>query len=279
MSGDGYRNRYRRRQHRPANELSAAYVRCGLPEDWDDRPVEHDYLSTRSGNRLYRAQVNAIRRLARFQKHKVCKTFCDLEPGGPTGLAGRDGLARLLVEARSRGFRILLVERAGRLDDDPLLVALLLDHLGSLGVSAFAASPPAELTNDPGLEGTLAGADAEALTRARKTLGLLKQKATRMQNRTRDGRRPFGAQDVERRTLDRIRALCRVLPRDRWVTRGGRIMIRRPYREIAEILDAEGLGTRTGRPWAAGTVRGIIDREWPALVRHWSRPIKPKRRR
>jgi hypothetical protein len=56
-------------------------------------------------------------------------------------------------------------------------------------------------------------------------------------------------------------------------------MIRRPYREIAAILDAEGLGTRTGRPWAAGTVRGIVAREWPDLVHHWSRPIKPKRRR
>jgi hypothetical protein len=199
---------------------AVAYVRCALPVDWDDQLVEYEHLSSRSGNPFYRDQVNAIRRLARseqFQPCEVRKSFCDFEPGGPTALAGRDGLARLLVEVRRRGFRILLVERAGRLDDDPLVVALLLDHFRSLGVGVFAASPPAELTGDSDLKELLAGANAEALTRARKAVGLLKRRVTLMENRTCDGRRPFGAQDVERPTLDRIRALCRVLPRDRWV--------------------------------------------------------------
>jgi DNA invertase Pin-like site-specific DNA recombinase len=87
-----------------------------------------------------------------------------------------------------------------------------------------------------------------------KSVTVLKLRAARDRKRRREGRcegrKPFGARPAEAQVLDRIRALRRK-PKGR---------PRLSIAAIAATLNAEGVPTRTGRPWAPGTVHGILRR-------------------
>lgn len=69
-----------------------------------------------------------------------------------------------------------------------------------------------------------------------------------------EGRKPYGAKPGEAETLARILKLRRK-------PKGGE---RLSFAAIAERLNAEGVQTRTGRPWAPETVRGIVQRGRPS---------------
>ena len=58
-----------------------------------------------------------------------------------------------------------------------------------------------------------------------------------------EGRKPFGARDGEAETVKRIRELRR-----------------ESLRNIAARLDKEGRATRSGKPWSAEAVRGVLTR-------------------
>ena len=66
----------------------------------------------------------------------------------------------------------------------------------------------------------------------------------------REGRKPFGAKPGEAEVVAYIVKLRRK-------PKGGE---RLSFAAIADRLNAEGVPTRTGRPWAAETVRGIVQR-------------------
>ena len=58
-----------------------------------------------------------------------------------------------------------------------------------------------------------------------------------------EGRKPFGARDGEAETVKRIVALRK-----------------QSLRAIAALLDEEGRATRSGKPWSAEAVRGVLSR-------------------
>ena len=83
---------------------------------------------------------------------------------------------------------------------------------------------------------------------------VLKLRAARERKRRRDGRcegrKPFGHAPGESAVLYRIRTLRRK-------PKGRRAL---SVAAIAATLNAEGRATRTGKPWAPGTVYGILQR-------------------
>ena len=65
-----------------------------------------------------------------------------------------------------------------------------------------------------------------------------------------EGRKPYGAKPGEAEVVAYIAKLRRK-------PKGGE---RLSFASIAERLNAEAIPTRTGRPWAPETVRGIVSR-------------------
>ena len=234
---------------------------------------------SRPGDAPHGAQRDAIRRYAR--RHKLCllSVLSDDERWGPIPLSRRPKLARLLAATQGlQQVHWVIIDTSDRLSDDPVVLAVLVDHIHSLGIRVAEASTSTALAeNQLGIE-ALSSVGGLALSQARKEVGLLKARATRIRNCTTAGRRPYGSIQDEQKALSRLFELAHALPKDRRKRRGDRLMIRRSFAEIAEILNCEGHPTRTGKPWTAGTVRGIIQRERKWLLDEWSRPLNEQGR-
>jgi len=254
---------------------AVGYVRCGLSADYglhkDGRPANYLTPSTCSFNPPYREQKNVLRRHARSRGLRLIRVFCDLEESGTLGLLERTELIRLFAEIGGLGARVVLIQREDRLCEEPLLAGLLLRLLLSRRVEVIDASSGARLTSRSCAKGRLEGRGEAETSRALSLFRRFKSLVTMTKNRTGVGRKAYGATEQEEKCLRRLRELCALLPRDQWRRRGKRILTRRSFRQIAGVLNTEGFATRQGRPWAARTVQEIVEREFPAIYRTWSR--------
>ena len=201
-----------------------------------------------------RRQRDAIRRYAAASGFDVVEEFCDAGVSGTRDLAARPGLAALLDRVESNGVKVVLVERADRLARDLMVNEVVVDQLSRAGARVLTADG-ADLTSaDDDPTRTLIRQVLAAVAQFDKSVTVLKLRAARERKRRRDGRcegrKPFGFAPGELATLDRIRALRRK-PKGRPAL---------SVAAIAAILNAEGCATRTGKPWAPGTVYGILRR-------------------
>jgi DNA invertase Pin-like site-specific DNA recombinase len=201
-------------------------------------------------------QREAIARYAKAAGLELVDEYRDEGVSGTKELEDREGLSDLLARIRSNGVRVVLVERADRLARDLIVGELILNQFRDLGVKVIAA--------DSGIELTSGDADDPTRTLIRQVLGAVAQfekavivsklKAARVRKRRAEGRcegrKPFGTRPGEAAIVERILKLRRK-------PRGGE---RLSFAAIAERLNAEGAPTRTGRPWVAETVRGIVQR-------------------
>ena len=105
------------------------------------------------------------------------------------------------------------------------------------------------------------------LLAAQKRLTTWKRLVTRLRVNCQVGRKQFGSNAAEVLAVQRIRVLFRVLPKDQRGRFRGRAKKRRSFQEIANVLNTEGVASRSGKPWSARTVYGIIDREGLLLRR------------
>lgn len=200
-------------------------------------------------------QREAVERYAKARGVEIVREFRDDGVSGTTELADRSGLAALLDAIESNGVRMVLVERADRLARDLMVSEVILGQFRDLGVEVVAADSGTELTagdDDPTkrLIRQILGAVAEF----DKSVTVLKLRAARDRQRRQrgrcEGRKAFGVHPGEQAALGRMKALHRK------PAGGDRLG---PY-EIAARLNAEGLATRTGRPWSGTVVRRILDR-------------------
>jgi hypothetical protein len=86
-----------------------------------------------------------------------------------------------------------------------------------------------------------------------KTVTVLKLRAARRKRRKTgrcEGRKPFGTHPSEARTLARMREL----------RRKPKLGERLSLAAVTDRLNAEGHSTRSGRPWAPGSVHAILTR-------------------
>jgi len=200
-------------------------------------------------------QREAVARYARVHGVDVVDEYRDEGVSGTRDLDDREGLTELIERIRSNGVRLVLVERADRLARDLLVSEVLLAQFRELGVRVIAADSGTDLTaadEDP--TRVLIRQVLGAVSQFEKSVIVAKLRAARLRLRRAtgrcEGRKPFGERPGEDRVLTRMRQLYRK-PRGR----------RRPsFGAIAAALNTEGLPTRTGARWRAGTVRRILRR-------------------
>jgi DNA invertase Pin-like site-specific DNA recombinase len=200
-------------------------------------------------------QREAIERFARASGYEIVAEYRDEGVSGTRELDDREGLSDLLARIRANGVRVVLVERADRLARDLIVGELILDQLRDLNAQVFAADGGSELTaGDGDPTRVLIRQVLGAVAQFEKSVIVSKLRAARARKRRAtgrcEGRKPFGERPGEAKTVDLIRHLRRK-------PRGGE---RLSYAAIAKKLNAQGVATRTGRPWAPETVRGIAAR-------------------
>jgi DNA invertase Pin-like site-specific DNA recombinase len=185
--------------------------------------------------------------------------FRDVGISGTKDMGDRPGLAALLDRVESNGVRVVLVENATRLARDLMVSEVILQQLRDAGCRVISCDSGTNLIEESDDDPTrrlirqVLGAVAEFDRR----VTVLKLRAARERIRRRtgqcEGRKPYGSRPGEAAVIERIRTLYRK-PHGR---------SRRSLQEIADTLNADGVTTRTGKPWAKGTLHQIIKRGLP----------------
>jgi DNA invertase Pin-like site-specific DNA recombinase len=200
-------------------------------------------------------QQETIARFAKAAGFEVVDEYRDEGVSGTKELDDREGLSDLLARIRSNGVRVVLVERADRLARDLIVGELILNQFRDLGVRVIAADSGTELTaGDEDPTRTLIRQVLGAVAQFEKAVIVSKLKAARVRKKRAEGRcegrKPFGTRPGEEAVVELIHKLRRK-------PRGGE---RLSFAAIADRLNRDGVASRTGKPWAAETVRGIIGR-------------------
>lgn len=200
-------------------------------------------------------QRDAIARYAKAAGFELVGEYRDEGVSRTKELEDRDGLSELLTRIRANGVRILVVERADRLARDLLVSEVILGQFRDLGVRVIAADGGTDLTaGDDDPTRVLIRQVLGAVAQFEKAVIVSKLKAARQRKKRAtgrcEGRKPFGERPGEAEAVAYIVKLRRK-------PKGGE---RLSFAAIAGRLNAEGVSTRTGRPWAPETVRGIAKR-------------------
>lgn len=204
-------------------------------------------------------QTAAISKYAKSHGIAVVQEFRDAGVSGAKDLDSRPGLAALLDRIECNGVRVVLVENATRLARDLMVSEVILQQLTAVRCTVIAADSGTDLTADTDdptrrLIRQVLGAVAEFDRR----VTVLKLRAARERIRGRgkrcEGRKPFGSRPGEQQALDRIRELYRK-------PHGHR---RRSLQAICDVLNAEGVATRSGKPWHPQVLNRIVRRGFAA---------------
>lgn len=200
-------------------------------------------------------QREAVARFAKGAGYELVGEYADLGVSGTLELEDRDGLSELLARIRSNGVRVVLVERADRLARELLVGEVILNQFRDLGVKVIAADSGAELAaGDADPTRVLIRQVLGAVAQFEKSVIVSKLKAARTRKRRAmgrcEGRKPYGSKPGEAAAVEYILKLRRK-------PKGGE---RLSFQAIADRLNAEGVPTRTGAPWAPRTVLGICRR-------------------
>ncbi len=200
-------------------------------------------------------QRATIAAFAAAQGIDVVQGFEDAGVSGTLGLADRPGLTALLEAATAAGINTVLVERADRLARDLVEGELILRTFRDQGFRVIEADGGNDLTSDAGTSPTavLIRQVLGAISEWEKSGLVAKLRAARDRVRRQRGRcegpPAYGARGEEAVGLKRLLEVA--------TDSGGR---HRSLAEIAATLNAEGVPTRTGRPWARSTVQTLLAR-------------------
>jgi DNA invertase Pin-like site-specific DNA recombinase len=208
-------------------------------------------------------QSAAVTAYAKHAGLTIVETYQDKGVSGTKDLEDRPGLAALLDRIESNGVRVVLVESASRLARDYIVSETILGQFRKHAVKVFDAEG-IELTAPDDSDPTrrLIRQVLASVAEFDRRVTVLKLRAARERVRRRDGhcegRKGFGATPAEEAVLKRILALRR----HGSPMRNGRMS----FQKIAAMLNAEGVPSRTGKPWAPATVYGIVERLRPELT-------------
>ena len=199
----------------------------------------------------------AIAARAKSLGAEIVREFADEGVSGASDLEDRPALTDLFAAMASNGVRVVLVERADRLARDVMVGEILLSHFREEGVRVIEAENGIDLTaDDPdNATATLVRQIISVIAQFEKTSIVAKLRKARARKRQETGRcegvKPFGSLPGEAEAIERMRHLRR-----KPIGQARRLSFAR----IAEQLGEEGFRTRTGRPWAASSVRKILGR-------------------
>jgi DNA invertase Pin-like site-specific DNA recombinase len=185
--------------------------------------------------------------IQKWSETPVTEEFVEEGVSGTTDLMSRPALSRLFAAVSSGD--IVVVEKADRLARDLIVSEVLLRQFRDLGVTVIEAESGNDLTENDNPTAKLIRQILAAVSEFDKSSIVRKLKAAKDRIRTADGRcegrKPFGFHPQEAPTLKRMIAL-----RDE----GYRMQ------EIADVLNGDGVPTRTGKPWSYGSVAKIVSR-------------------
>ena len=200
-------------------------------------------------------QREAIEKYARANGIEISQEYRDEGVSGTKDMDNRPGLAAMLDAVESNGVRLVLIERADRLARDLIVGEIILSQFRAAGVRVVSADGGVDLTvSDDDPTRRLIRQILGAVSEYDKTVTVLKLRAARARIRQKDGRcegrKPFGSRPGEQETIARMKELRR---KPKGESRMG-------YHRIAQVLNGEGLATRTGKLWSAMTVQRILER-------------------
>lgn len=195
-------------------------------------------------------QREACATYARLHAIEIVGEYRDEACSGCTDADAREAFGQMIERIAGNGVRLVLVERADRLARDLIVSETLLSTLRKLGVRVIEACSGIELTDasDPSriLVRQVLGAVAEF--NRRELVGKLAKARKRIREAGLrcEGVRLYGSRPGESAGLDRILDLVH----------GERLS----FRKAAATLNAEGIPSRSGKPWTAGTVQSVVVR-------------------
>lgn len=200
-------------------------------------------------------QRDKIQKWAKANGVEIVREFIEAGVSGTKELEDRPALSALF--ASLNGVRTVIVERADRVSRDLMAGEIILAAFRKAGVAVIEAEDGRNLSaEDPdNPTGTLIRQILAAVAQFDKTGIVSKLRKARERKRHETGRcegvKPFGTLPGEQEAIDRMRQLRRKpVGKDK----------RMSFAKIAAVLQAEGLPTRTGKPWAASSVRDILGR-------------------
>jgi DNA invertase Pin-like site-specific DNA recombinase len=190
-------------------------------------------------------QSKAIRDYAAAHDIRIVRIFREEGISGTVENMDRPAWRELMATLHANGVRIILIEKLDRLARDLMVQEAAIADLHKHGFTLISAAEPDLMAKDPTriLMRQLMGAVAQY----DKSQIVLKLRGARMRKRAREGRcegrKPFGYYEGENAVLARLKALrAEGLGFDR----------------IAARMNAEGVLTRTGKPWHGVVVNRIL---------------------
>jgi DNA invertase Pin-like site-specific DNA recombinase len=190
-------------------------------------------------------QLKAIREYAAAHDIKIVRVFREEGVSGSVENMDRPAWQELMTTLHSNGVRTIVIERLDRLARDLMVQETAIADLRKNGFTLISVAEPDLMANDPTrvLMRQLMGAVAQY----DKSQIVLKLRGARQRMKAKDGRcegrKPYGYYEGEQAVIERMEAL-------RASAMG--------FDRIAKQLNAEGLQTRTGKPWHGLVVNRIL---------------------
>jgi len=215
------------------------------------------YLRVSGKNQIdgdgFKRQSETINRYAKTNRIDIAQEFRDKGVSGTKEALDRPGLTDLFVAIKANGVRLVLVENATRVARDLMVSEIILAEFRKLGVKVISADGGVDLTlgnDDP--TGKLVRQILAAVSEWEKCLIVQKLRASRLRIRRGgqrcEGRKPFGVTPEERAVVERMIAMR---------------MEKKSFVDIAAVLNAEGIPTRTGpgTKWHPTQIQRILNRQ------------------
>jgi DNA invertase Pin-like site-specific DNA recombinase len=190
-------------------------------------------------------QLEAIKRYASEHGIKIAHVYRDEGVSGTKDLENRPAFVEMMTTLHSNGTKLVLVEKLDRLARDLMVQETIIGDLRKNAFELVSVMEPDLLQDDPSrkLMRQIFGAIAEY----EKTMIVLKLRGARARTRAKqgrcEGRKPFGYFEGETEAVTRMKAL-----------RGEGL----GFDRIAARLNADGVSTRTGKPWHGLVINRIL---------------------
>jgi len=200
-------------------------------------------------------QREAIARLSKSSGIEIVREFAEEGKSGETAWADRPAFQEMVSAILDNGVRTIIVESLTRLARAYVIQDAILVFLASKKVSLISADTGEDVTaafhGDP-MKKAIIQMQA-VFSELEKNSLVRKLKAARARKRAENGRcegvKPFGHYPAEVAAIERMRQLRR--------KQQGKEK-RMSFARIATALQAEEIPTRSGKPWAASSVRDIL---------------------
>ena len=209
-------------------------------------------------------QQAAVKAYAKANNIRLVRVFREEGVTGAKESMNRPAWSELMTALHSNGVRTVIIERLDRLARDLMVQEATIADLDRKGFTLVSVQEPDLMASDPAriafrqMMGVFAQYDKSQI--------VLKLRAARLRKKAAqgrcEGRKPFGHYEGEQAAIARMKAL-----------QSSGISIR----AITATLNAEGVLTRTGKPWRDAVVGRILSATTSVVRNFTDRDDQPPR--